>query len=42
MAYGYFLVIAAIAAICGSLYWRFHRNGWDCALLRVLLSAAIA
>ena len=26
--YGYFLVIAVIAAICGSLYWRFHRNGW--------------
>src|SRR6185436_16645161 len=26
--YGYFLVIAAIVAICSSLYWRFHRNGW--------------
>jgi len=26
--YGYFLVIAVIAAICSSLYWRFHRNGW--------------
>jgi magnesium transporter len=26
--YGYFLVIAVIAGICGSLYWRFHRNGW--------------
>jgi len=26
--FGYFLVIAVIAAICSSLYWRFHRNGW--------------
>jgi CheY-like chemotaxis protein len=26
--YGYFIVIAIIAAICGSLYWRFHRNNW--------------
>jgi magnesium transporter len=26
--YGYFLVIGVIAAICSSLYWRFHRNGW--------------
>ena len=26
--YGYFIVIAVIAAICSSLYWRFHRNGW--------------
>ena len=27
-SYGYFLVIGAIAAICGTLYWRFRRNGW--------------
>jgi magnesium transporter len=26
--YGYFLVIGVIAAICGTLYWRFRRNGW--------------
>ena len=26
--YGYFIVIAVIAATCSSLYWRFHRNGW--------------
>ena len=26
--YGYFLVIAVIAAICSTLYWRFRRNGW--------------
>ena len=26
--YGYYLVIAVIAAICGTLYWRFRRNGW--------------
>ena len=26
--YGYFIVIATIAAICSALYWRFHRNGW--------------
>jgi magnesium transporter len=26
--YGYFIVIAVIATICSSLYWRFHRNGW--------------
>jgi magnesium transporter len=26
--YGYFLVIGAIAAICGTLYWRFRKNGW--------------
>jgi magnesium transporter len=26
--YGYFGVIAAIVVICGSLYWRFRRNGW--------------
>jgi magnesium transporter len=26
--YGYFLVVGVIAAICGSLYWRFRRNGW--------------
>jgi len=26
--YGYFLVIGVIAAICGTLYWRFRRSGW--------------
>ena len=26
--YGYFVVIGVIIAICSSLYWRFHRNGW--------------
>jgi len=26
--YGYFLVIAVIAAIRSTLYWRFRRNGW--------------
>jgi magnesium transporter len=26
--YGYFLVIGAIAVICGTLYWRFRQNGW--------------
>jgi magnesium transporter len=26
--YGYFLVIGGILAICGTLYWRFRRNGW--------------
>ena len=28
MALWLFLVIAVIATICSSLYWRFHRNGW--------------
>src|SRR5215813_753694 len=27
-SYGYFLVIGMIVAICGTLYWRFRRNGW--------------
>jgi magnesium transporter len=27
-SYGYFLVIGVIVAVCGSLYWRFRRNGW--------------
>jgi len=26
--YGYFAVLAFIAAACGALYWRFRRNGW--------------
>jgi magnesium transporter len=26
--FGYFLVIGAILAICGTLYWRFRRNDW--------------
>jgi magnesium transporter len=26
--YGYFLILAGILAVCGSLYWRFRRNGW--------------
>jgi len=27
-AYGYPLVLGAIAAACGFLYWRFRRSGW--------------
>ncbi len=27
-AYGYYAVIAAMAAICGVLFWRFRKNGW--------------
>jgi magnesium transporter len=27
-AYGYFVVIGAIVAICSALYWRFRQNGW--------------
>jgi len=26
--YGYFIVIGVIAAICGTLFWQFRRNGW--------------
>jgi magnesium transporter len=26
--YGYFVVLAFVAAVCGALYWRFQRNGW--------------
>jgi magnesium transporter len=26
--YGYALVLAVIAAVCGWLYWRFRRNRW--------------
>jgi magnesium transporter len=26
--YGYFLVMGVIIAVCGTLYWRFRRNGW--------------
>ncbi len=26
--YGYFMVLGAIAAICGGLFWRFKRIGW--------------
>jgi magnesium transporter len=26
--YGYYLVLGVIAAICGSMYWRLHKNGW--------------
>jgi magnesium transporter len=26
--YGYALVLAIIAVVCGWLYWRFRRNGW--------------
>lgn len=26
--YGYFGVLAFIAAACGALFWRFRRNGW--------------
>ena len=28
MEYGYALVLAIIAAVCGWLYWRFRRNRW--------------
>jgi magnesium transporter len=27
-SYGYFVIIGVIIAICGTLYWRFRRNGW--------------
>jgi magnesium transporter len=27
-AYGYYVVLGGIAAICGYLYTRFKRNGW--------------
>ncbi|MDJ1157516.1 magnesium/cobalt transporter CorA [Chelatococcus sp. SYSU_G07232] len=27
-AYGYFIVLAVLAAACGILYWRFRRAGW--------------
>ena len=26
--YGYVLVLMAIVAVCGGLYWRFRQNGW--------------
>jgi magnesium transporter len=26
--YGYFFILAATAAICATLYWRFRRNDW--------------
>jgi magnesium transporter len=26
--YGYFLVLAVIAAVCGAMFWRLRRNGW--------------
>ncbi|TDX64328.1 magnesium transporter [Methylosinus sp. sav-2] len=26
--YGYFLILAATATICATLYWRFRRNDW--------------
>jgi magnesium transporter len=26
--YGYFVVLGAMATICGALYWRFKRSGW--------------
>ena len=28
MAYGYPFVLGVIAAVCGWIYWRFHRNNW--------------
>lgn len=28
MEYGYFIVMAAIAAICALLFWRFKKSGW--------------
>lgn len=26
--YGYFVVLGAIAAVCGFLFWRFRKSGW--------------
>jgi magnesium transporter len=26
--YGYYIVLACIAAICGAVYWRLRENGW--------------
>jgi magnesium transporter len=26
--YGYYMVVGIIAAICGGMYWRLHKNGW--------------
>ena len=26
--YGYFAILAVMAAVCGFLYWRFRRSGW--------------
>ncbi len=26
--YGYYVILSIMAFICGTLYWRFHRNGW--------------
>ena len=26
--YGYFVVLAFVATVCGALYWRFRQNGW--------------
>ena len=26
--YGYLVVPLVIVAVCGSLYWRFRKNGW--------------
>jgi magnesium transporter len=26
--YGYFLVLAVIAAVCGAMFWRLRRSGW--------------
>ncbi len=26
--YGYALVLAIIAGLCGWLFWRFRKNGW--------------
>jgi magnesium transporter len=26
--YGYLLVLAVIAVVCATMYWRFRQNGW--------------
>jgi magnesium transporter len=26
--YGYYIILCAIAAICGTVFWRLRRNGW--------------
>jgi magnesium transporter len=26
--YGYFAILSFMALVCGTLFWRFRRNGW--------------
>ena len=28
LAYGYYMILAAIVGLCGFLYWRFKKWGW--------------